>query len=445
MSQAIWSISSLVRYIKSSLDHDMNLQSILIKGEVSNFTHHRSGHYYFTLKDNSSRISCVMFASYARRCPLQIKDGMKVLVNANVSMYEPQGNCQLYVLQVQLDGIGDLFMQLEEIKRRLNAEGLFDEAHKKMLPEYPMNIGVISARTGAATQDVFTTIKRRWPLASVFFYPCLVQGKDADADLIKTLTYADTNHHDCILIVRGGGSIEDLWCFNSEALARCVYHCQSVIVSGVGHETDTTLIDYVSDRRAPTPTAAAELITPDWHDVVNKVTIHRQRLLRSIQNQLTLANQALNQMKSNKLLSEPLNYIQNDAMRLAMDVNRLEKIVTMGERLRYKLNQLYEAMSSNGRQLCLENRHDLMQINERLMRSIEPIKVKKQQELKRSAALLDAFSPLKIVARGYSLTYDEKQHLVQSINDVSQNEQLKIRVSDGMILTRVEGKELINE
>lgn len=445
MSQAIWSISSLVRYIKSSLDHDMNLQSILIKGEVSNFTHHRSGHYYFTLKDNSSRISCVMFASYARRCPLQIKDGMKVLVNANVSMYEPQGNCQLYVLQVQLDGIGDLFMQLEEIKRRLNAEGLFDEAHKKMLPEYPMNIGVISARTGAATQDVFTTIKRRWPLASVFFYPCLVQGKDADADLIKTLTYADTNHHDCILIVRGGGSIEDLWCFNSEALARCVYHCQSVIVSGVGHETDTTLIDYVSDRRAPTPTAAAELITPDWHDVVNKVTIHRQRLLRSIQNQLTLANQALNQMKSNKLLSEPLNFIQNDAMRLAMDVNRLEKVVTMGERLRYKLNQLYEAMSSNGRQLCLENRHDLMQINERLMRSIEPIKVKKQQELKRSAALLDAFSPLKIVARGYSLTYDEKQHLVQSINDVSQNEQLKIRVSDGMILTRVEGKELINE
>lgn len=445
MSQAIWSISSLVRYIKSSLDHDMNLQSILIKGEVSNFTHHRSGHYYFTLKDNSSRISCVMFASYARRCPLQIKDGMKVLVSANVSMYEPQGNCQLYVLQVQLDGIGDLFMQLEEIKRRLNAEGLFDEAHKKMLPEYPMNIGVISARTGAATQDVFTTIKRRWPLASVFFYPCLVQGKDADVDLIKTLTYADANHHDCILIVRGGGSIEDLWCFNSEALARCVYHCQSVIVSGVGHETDTTLIDYVSDRRAPTPTAAAELITPDWHDVVNKVTIHRQRLLRSIQNQLTLANQALNQMKSNKLLSEPLNYIQNDAMRLAMDVNRLEKVVTMGERLRYKLNQLYEAMSSNGRQLCLENRHDLMQINERLMRSIEPIKVKKQQELKRSAALLDAFSPLKIVARGYSLTYDEKQHLVQSINDVSQNEQLKIRVSDGMILTRVEGKELINE
>lgn len=445
MSQSIWSISSLVRYIKSSLDHDMNLQSILIKGEVSNFTNHRSGHYYFTLKDNSSRISCVMFASYARRCPLQIKDGMKVLVSANVSMYEPQGNCQLYVLQVQLDGIGDLFMQLEEIKRRLNAEGLFDEAHKKMLPEYPMNIGVISARTGAATQDVFTTIKRRWPLASVFFYPCLVQGKEADAELIKTLTYADANHHDCILVVRGGGSIEDLWCFNSEALARCVYHCQSVVVSGVGHETDTTLIDYVSDRRAPTPTAAAELITPDWHDVVNKVDISRQRLQRAIQNQLKLSAQALNQIKANKLLSEPLNYIQNDAMRLAMDVNRLEKIVTMGERLRYKLNQLFEAMSNNGRQLCLENRHDLTQLNERLIRCIDPIKDKKIQELKRSAALLDAFSPLKIVARGYSLTYDEKQHLVQSVNDINQNEQLKIRVSDGMILTRVEGKELIDE
>ena len=445
MSQAIWSISSLVRYIKASLDRDMNLQSILIKGEVSNFTHHRSGHYYFTLKDNSSRISCVMFASNARRCPLQIKDGMKVLVSANVSMYEPQGNCQLYVLQVQLDGIGDLYMQLEEIKRRLNAEGLFSETHKKMLPEYPMNIGVISARTGAATQDVFTTIKRRWPLASVFFYPCLVQGKEAEADLIKTLKSADSNHHDCILVVRGGGSIEDLWCFNSEALARCVYQCHTVIVSGVGHETDTTLIDYVADRRAPTPTAAAELITPDRRDVSERVNVYRQRLQRSVASQLQQCTQAYNRIKANKLLSEPLNYIQNDAMRLAMDVQRLEKVVSMGGRERYKLNQLFEAMSSSGRQLCLENRHLLSQISIQLRHSVDAVSEARKLELKRSAALLDAFSPLKVVARGYSLTYDENQHLIGSINNVKNDDLLKIRVSDGSILARVEGKEIINE
>lgn len=445
MSQSIWSISSLVRYIKASLDRDVNLQSILIKGEVSNFTHHRSGHYYFTLKDNNSRISCVMFASNARRCPLQIKDGMRVLVSANVSMYEPQGNCQLYVLQVQLDGIGDLYMQLEEVKRRLNAEGLFNEAHKKMLPEYPMNIGVLSARTGAATQDVFTTIKRRWPLASVFFYPCLVQGKEAEADLINTLNHADKNNHDCILIVRGGGSIEDLWCFNSEALARCVYQCKTVIVSGVGHETDTTLIDYVADRRAPTPTAAAELITPDWHDVVQKVDTCRLRLQRAMQQQMVLSHQALQRIKANRCLSDPLNYIQNDAMRLAMDIQRLEKVVTMGERERYKLNQLFEAMSRNGRQLCLENRHELSQAELKLMRSVTTYKEANRMDLKRYAALLDAYSPLKVVARGYSLAYDENQHLIKSIHDVHENDCIKLRVSDGQLLARIDGKESINE
>ncbi len=209
--------------------------------------------------------------------------------------------------------------------------------------------------------------------------------------MIKTLKLADSNHHDCILVVRGGGSIEDLWCFNSEALARCVYQCQTVIVSGVGHETDTTLIDYVADRRAPTPTAAAELITPDRRDISERVNVYRQRLQRAVVSQLQQCTQTYNRVKANKLLSEPLNYIQNDAMRLAMDVQRLEKVVSMGERERYKLNQLFEAMSSSGRQLCLENRHLLSQISIQLRHSVDAVSEARKLELKTQCCFAGCF------------------------------------------------------
>ncbi len=445
MSQPVWSITNLVRYIKSALDHDMNLQSILIKGEISNFTHHCSGHYYFTLKDSNARISCVMFASNARRCPLQIKDGMKVLVSANVSMYEPQGTCQLYVLQIQLDGIGDLFMQLEEIKRRMNAQGYFDPAHKKPLPLYPMNIGVISARSGAATQDVFTTLKRRWPLASVFFYPCLVQGREAEQELIKTVQKADQQGHDVLLIVRGGGSIEDLWCFNSEALAKCVYACNTVIVSGVGHVTDTTLIDYVADRRAPTPTAAAELITPNRQEVLLNVNKDYQRMINAMQNTLANYHHQLSRIENHRLLKDPLTYIQHDALRLAMDVQRLSNVQTMKEKLRARLNQIFDAMSSHGTQLSLKKTHDLTLMNEQLIHALSMKQEAALRALRQNAALLDAYSPLKSVARGYSLTYDENHRLITSIDTINVGDVMSVRIKDGTIYGTITGKEPLDE
>ncbi|MEG0736267.1 MAG: exodeoxyribonuclease VII large subunit, partial [Longicatena sp.] len=228
MSQGMYSVATLVHYIKESLDNDFNLRSILIKGEVSNFTNHRSGHWYFTLKDAKAKISCVMFASYASRSSILLKEGMKVIVNASVSMYEAGGSVQLYVTAVQADGLGDLFLKLEQVKEKLSKEGLFDPSHKKELPMYPMRIGVLSAKTGAAIQDILTTIARRWPLADVCVYPTLVQGVQATSAIIKQLEHADAQQHDVILLARGGGAIEDLWCFNEESLARCIFAMKSV-------------------------------------------------------------------------------------------------------------------------------------------------------------------------------------------------------------------------
>lgn len=440
MSQMIWSISSLVKYIKNSLDNDQRIQSILIKGEVSNFTNHRSGHLYFTLKDASSRISCVMFASHARNCPLQIKDGMKILATANVSMYEASGNCQLYVTKIQIDGIGDLYLKLEEIKAKMNQEGYFKAEHKQPLVAYPESIGVISAKTGAATQDVFTTLKRRWPLAQVSFYPSLVQGIGAEADLIKTLQYADRQKHDVILIVRGGGSIEDLWCFNSETLAKCVYACQSVIVSGIGHETDTTLIDYVADKRAPTPTAAAELVTPNLIEVKNSLIVFSSRMNQAMNQNLRSHSERFEKLRNHRYFRDPMSYLQNDQMRLMMNIHRLANYQTSLQEERIALNETYRLMSTAGKKIKEAKQQELNTKKEKLVHGMKFFQQQNQNDFSKKIALLDAFSPLKIVQRGYSLAYHDTT-LIHSISEVSVGDELKSRVGDGYLYSKIEKKE----
>ena len=275
---SIVTVAALVRYLKGKVDIDPKLQDLIVKGEISNFVAHRSGHFYFTLKDENARISCVMFANKAYRCPLKMENGMNVLVRGAISIYESSGQCQIYVDSVELDGLGLIYQRIEELKRKLSLEGLFEKEHKKILPKYPMTIGVISALEGAATQDVFTTIKRRWPICKINFYPSLVQGENAAKNIIKRLNEADNDNNDVVLLVRGGGSIEDLFCFYDESLIRTIYDMKTPIVTGVGHETDTTLVDYVSDMRAPTPTAAAELITPDYRDVAFQLSTYNLSL-----------------------------------------------------------------------------------------------------------------------------------------------------------------------
>lgn len=440
MSQMMYSVSSLIRYLKAAVDQDMRLQSILIKGEISNFTNHRSGHWYFTLKDQKARISCVMFSSYARRCKILLKEGMQVIVKASLSVYEAQGAVQLYVTGVQIDGLGDLYYQYEQLKKRLGQEGLFAEAHKKALPRYPQHIALISAKEGAALQDMLQTLGRRWPLARITFIPSLVQGKEASAQLIQAVKKADELQPDVILLARGGGAIEDLWCFNDEALARCIYACKSVIISGVGHESDTTLVDYVSDARAATPTAAAELATPDIQEVKQQLQSIRKRLIGYMHQRLEINKKHLQSLKQHRYLQNPLSYTNDAMMRLAMITQALENS-------RYRMQSANLALQrlSKRLQLCLTKQSTLTgnrisSSQAHLLHGMQSYMQENRKRLQNQAILLDAYSPLKILGRGYALVY-EQANIIASVHDVTIGSQLDIRVQDGWIHGKVIKKE----
>lgn len=440
MNHNVLSVYALVHYIKQTLDQDRNIQSVLIKGEISNFTNHRSGHWYFTLKDKKAKINCVMFSSYAAKCKILLKEGMKVIVQASVSMYEAGGSIQLYVTRIQIDGLGDLFLQLEEVKRKLQQEGLFLTQHKKKLPLYPMRIGVISARTGAAIQDILTTISRRWPLATVQVYPSLVQGIAATDDIIRNLQVADKDGHDVILLARGGGAIEDLWCFNEERLARCIFQMNTVIVTGVGHETDTTLVDYVSDARAPTPTAAAELITPDIEEVKQTVFNLKRMLERQIRHRLTNEKNHFLPLKQHRYMQEPLSYIQESQMRLALHIKELSVVERHMNIWKQEVVKYQHTMAFMAAKLQKEMDRQIQMSRQGLFTSIEHYRLQTKEVMGKKIALLNAFSPLKILERGYAITYQNNQ-LIKSINDITIEDEITIRMQDGYLYANVKKKE----
>lgn len=440
MSFQVYSVSSLVHYIKQVLDHDIRIQSIMIKGEISNFTNHRSGHWYFTLKDSHSKINCVMFSSYAKRCRILLKEGMHVIVNASVSMYEAGGSVQLYVTSVQVDGLGDLYLQLEETKKKLTSEGLFDPQKKKDIPKYPMSIGVITAKTGAAVQDILTTIARRWPLAIVKVYPSLVQGIQASNAIVENLALADKGNHDVVLLARGGGAIEDLWCFNEEKVARAVFQMQTVIVTGVGHETDTTLVDYVSDARAPTPTAAAELITPDIQDVQKQIRLLRQRLKKDIDTKLKITKQRFLPIRNHRYIKNPMSYIREEEMKLAMHVRSLEVVEATVRNQSMRLRQNSSKLAMFSERLFQVNAQQVHQHKLRIYNAIQNYKEIRRIQLTNQVSVLDAYSPLKSLSRGYSIAY-LNDNVVKSMEQVKENDTLRLRFEDGFVFTKVEKKE----
>lgn len=439
MNPSMFTVSTLVHYLKQKIDADMNVQSVLIKGEISNFTNHRSGHWYFTLKDKKSRISCVMFASYASRCKILLKEGMQVIVQASLSVYEPQGNCQLNVTKVQMDGIGELFLQFEQLKEKLAREGLFDPAHKKPLPAYPMKIAIISAKEGAALQDVRTTLARRWPLAQITFLPSLVQGKDAPKALIENLQYADSLGVDVILLTRGGGPIEELWCFNDEQLARCIYALKTVIVSGVGHETDTMLVDYVSDARAATPTAAAELVSPDRKEVAQYLQAQKMHLFQSIRRKLQEADMQLARIHAARYIKDPFSYIQEARMNVAMHTKELGAVQTKLQNQRNVLDTTSTQLAHYFSAIEKQAKEDLGMRQMALRNALALYQHKQNQQFSQQVSLLDALSPLKILSRGYSVLYQD-DHIVKSIHDLHQ-EPMQIRMQDGIVHATLDHKE----
>ena len=400
----VLSVTQINTYVKSLIDYDDKLKNIYISGEISNFTnHYRSGHFYFTLKDENCSIKAVMFRSAASRVRFEIENGMRVIIRGSVSVYERDGVYQLYVDDIAPDGEGALNLAFEQLKKKLSQVGMFDESHKKPIPKYPEHIGVITSETGAALHDIISVLTRRYPLAQIVFEPVQVQGDAAAGQISQAIKKLDDEKScDVIIIGRGGGSIEDLWAFNEEIVANAVYYCNTPIISAVGHETDYTISDFVADLRAPTPSAAAELAVPDYREV-----------LYSLDKTLDVLNDSINKIIADKLMR---------LMALDKTINALSPIKTL---------QLYSKQS----QL----------FSQRLSHAVNMIFEKYNNEISRQALKLESYSPLNILSKGYSIACDEDGNTLESVRQVQPQDRIKLRVSDGLIECSVLTTEEMNK
>lgn len=383
------SVSQVNTYIKALLDESAPLRSIYICGEISNFLHYfKSGHMYFTLKDDKSQIKAVMFASYADKLKFVPKDGMKVVCFGRVSAYEKDGVYQLYVQDMQPQGIGSLTIAFEQLKEKLEKEGLFDESHKKPISKYPKKIGVATSNMGAAVEDIKNILARRFPLTQVVIVPTLVQGENAAPDIAKSVSYLDNlGDIDTIIVGRGGGSIEDLWAFNTEIVARAVYECKTPIISAVGHETDYTICDFVADLRAPTPSAAAELAVPDYKNELININNLSMSLEKGIDNFIKYRENVINEIKHKSIISNSKIIFDNLA----------GNIQNYSHRMDYAFSKL---------------------VND------------KERLLANNVAKLEALSPLSVLSRGYALTFKD-DNAVKSTKELSNGQKVKIKFIDG--------------
>ena len=318
-------ISDLNNYIKNILDDNIFLNKVYLKGEISNFKNHTRGHLYFTLKDDTSRLSAVMFQSSAVKLTFTPEDGMNVLVEGRISAYPAQGSYQIYIEKMEPDGLGALYVEYEKLKKKLASEGLFDALHKKAIPKFPEKIGVITASTGAAVRDIMSTIRRRYPVCEAILFPCLVQGKDAAPDIVRQIKRADEFGVDTIIVGRGGGSIEDLWAFNEEIVAHAIYECKTPIISAVGHEIDWTIADFVADLRAPTPTGAAEMAVPTVLDINTLLNNYKIRLNKNIKNMVNTKFIKWRSLKNSFILKNPMTMYEMKEQKLDTLIDNLNK------------------------------------------------------------------------------------------------------------------------
>ena len=311
MYQAI-TVTDLNKYIKDKLAEDENLSNVFVKGEISNYKHHYTGHLYFTLKDENSLIKCIMFKGYAERLKFEPKDGMKIVLYGSVAVFERDGVYQIYAKAMQQDGIGDLYAAYEELKNKLEKEGLFDNVHKKRIPMYPKIVGVLTSQTGAVIRDIINVSTRRNPNVYIRLLPVPVQGPDAAEKIVKAIETMNQNKlADIIIVARGGGSLEDLWPFNEEIVARAIYNSELPVISAVGHETDFTIADFVADLRAPTPSAAAELAVPDVYELKNKINIYKNSLRTSLIKKVQLMKLRYEKCMQSRIFKQPTRDIQD--------------------------------------------------------------------------------------------------------------------------------------
>lgn len=430
------SISSVIARIKNVLTQTMDLDGIWIQGEISNLTKHRSGHYYFSLKDKSGEMSCVMFSSYVSRLNFNVEEGMRVLVSGSINVYEQRGSLQLVIRQMKQDGLGDLYLEFEKRKQDLLRAGYFDESHKKTKPDYIENIGVVTGAQAAALQDVLSTIQRRWPMMMVTLYPSLVQGSFAPKSLIQSLKEADTHNHDALLIVRGGGSFEDLFCFNDVQLVKTIYSLNTYIVSGVGHEVDTTLCDLVCDHRSVTPTAAAQWVTLDQYEVMTQILKDAELLRQNMSMILNHNKLKLDSYKNHPYLKDPKSFIIEKQLKLDGYNTQFEHILEIELQKKNVIKNYTQQMHLRMMNVVKVQENKLSMVPEKLRSNMQVLLQNSRHSLQKNCALLDAYSPLKVLSRGYSISKIEDK-VIKNVKDVESDDIMVTRVNDGVITSCV--------
>ena len=382
-------VSALNRYIKNLIDRDEILNMVYIRGEISNFKNHYTGHMYFTLKDDSSLIKCVMFKTYTSNLNFTPKDGMSVVILGTVSAYERDGIYQIYVKGMEIDGVGALYAEYEKLKEKLAAEGLFDEKNKKKIPKLPRSIGVVTSKTGAVIRDIINVTTRRYPNVNIKLYPASVQGKGAAETIVKAIKYFnEVKNVDVIIVARGGGSLEDLWPFNEEITARAIFESEIPIISAVGHETDFTIADFVADLRAPTPSAAGELVVPELTELRWKIKNSRKQLCVLLSKKVEIMRNKFNGLQNSRVLKNPLDIVRQRTIA----VQNFERQLIDKTNLELKDNKI---------------------------------------KLVRIVSKLDTLSPLKTLTRGYAILENEKRKVITSIKDVNSGDIVKVVLQDG--------------
>lgn len=416
MNEKYLTVSAVTRYLKAKFDIDENLQTVYLKGEISNFKAHTSGHFYFSLKDENSKINAIMFRSNASKVIFKPTDGMKVLVTGRISVYEAMGSYQIYVDEMLEDGVGNLYIAFEQLKKKLQAEGLFDEVHKKPIPRIPKRVGIVTASTGAAIRDIMTTIKRRFPICETILFPTLVQGENAKDDIVRNIKRAEDYDLDVLIVGRGGGSIEDLWPFNEEIVARAIYDCKIPVISAVGHEVDFTIADFVADLRAPTPTAAAELAVPNMSDLKKHIDQLSIRLNEAIYKKVNYLKLYLDSVKNSFVIKNPGVMFENKKQNLDLMNTKLNELM-LG-----KVDKLKNELEKIKKSYVLTNPKLLYKDNVVCLKNI--------------IDKLELLNPLNILSRGYSITYMNDKAL-KSVKEVKKDDILKVKLYDGMLEAKV--------
>lgn len=417
-------ISDLNRYIKAKFDMDTHLNRVYLKGEISNFKHHTRGHFYFTLKDENSRIAAVMFASSAKSVAFEPEDGMKVLVSGRIALYEATGSYQIYVDSMELDGIGNLYLEFERLKKKLAKEGLFNKEHKRPIPRFPKKIGIITAPTGAAIRDILSTIKRRYPICETILFPALVQGTGAKESIVKQLNKAQEYDLDIIICGRGGGSIEDLWAFNEEIVARAIYNSKIPVISAVGHEIDFTIADYVADLRAPTPTGAAEMAVPNLVDLKSLIEQYKIRANEAVTNIIKKNRIKLESLQNSFVLKNPLSLYEIKEQKLDSYIDYLNQ---------YMANKLNHA------KLMYEK-----VINNKILKSPQSMFDKKKHQYELLLKTIEVLNPMKLLSSGYSIVKSNGK-VIKNSHDVNLDDVVDIELSEGKLKCSVIGKDELND